>query len=793
MFNKRYKIVRTLGKGGWGEVNLATDTSSGDHVAIKSLEPGENVTIESVEKEIQALAGLDHPGIVKYSDSFVEDGCIYVVMEYVAGETLEALAEKGPVPLPQVRRYALQLVDALEHIHSRGIIHSDLKPENIIIDTEDNIRLIDFGIVRTASAEIASDIKEIRGTLHYMSPEQAEGNPYDIRSDLFSLGVVLYELCCGSKPFAGEYDMAVIYSILYEEPVPPDKVNPDISPSLSAAIINLLSKNPDDRPGSATHVREMLPDSFAADRQAPTPGGHRIAILPFEFPEGDDDSQLIADGLKDELYARLKRLENLDVVSPIKVSRHKNRLHDGDDIRTHLGADKYVSGSVRRIGKQLRIYLMLLSSEDDSVIWSDKFDSPMADLFDVIDSITGQVTQKLEAQLSGKSETTMPTSSTAKPEAYELYLLARGYYIKYTQKDLNYARNMFLEALKLDPDYALAHVGIADCYCTEYMDYFNRSDRTVRKATEWAQKALEIVPNLPEAYRTLGRIMQNTGKVKDAGDYFLKAVTYKEDYYQAYRSLGWLAKDCFKYDQALNWIRKTLSINSTDLETIYLKGVIHYERKESKQAINDFTRCLELRPDYGRAHSFSGMTYFQLGRVDEAIAALDLSMQLGGDINAPYLLGYYHLCRNHYKAAIDVLLDASNKPEISFLAWLYLGLARILIDETDAAADCFAAARDQSQHLLDDDPDFHVARNAWAISQAFLGETEKARLSIREVLPFIQYDGSIAHDVARTYAIIGDGESAQKYMTLAVDTYQGPTRVEIDLDPILNHFLGSGS
>lgn len=792
MIDDHYKIIRELGKGGWGVVSLATQLSTGRQVAVKHIKLDKTVTAASVNREIESLTKIDHPGVVKYIESVVDSDCIHVVTEYVEGETLEEILQNGSLPLSQIQRYAFQITEALECIHSQGIIHSDLKPGNIIVDKNDSIRIIDFGIVRMASPEIASDIKEVRGTLHYMSPEQAEGNPIDIRSDVFSLGVILYELCCGAKPFSGDYDMAVLYSILYEEPVPPDRINERVSAELSSAIIKLLAKAPSDRPASAAQVRAILPELFTAADKTKT-GVHRIAVLPFEFPPDDEDSRLIADGLKDELYARLKSLKGLEVVSPIKVLRHADKLADGQAVRTYLGAGEYLSGTVRRIGTRMRIYQMLISSSDDSVIWSEKFDNPISDLFDVIDHITEKIMEQVKAQLMGEGGKPLATSSTTRPEAYELFLLARGYYIKFTEQDFQYARKMYLEALKLDPDYALAHIGIADCLCAEYMSHIDRSQDAVNKATERAQKALEIVPDLPEAYRTLGRIMQMTGRVKEAGEYFLLAATYKDDYYLAYRSLGWLSKDCYRYEEALSWIRKALSINSTDLETIYLKGVIHYEMKDSERAINDFTRCLELRPDYGRAYSFRGMTYFQMGRVNDAIASMQQAMNFGGDINAPYLIGYYYLCDGAFMKGINVLKEATDKPEISFLSWLYLGAARILADPAINGDQCFATAIDQSLNLLRNAPDFYLARSVLATSLAFLGKDEQCREVIEDLQPFIKHDGSLAHDIARIYAILGEKELSRQYVEKAVETFQGPSRAEIELDPILNHYLNKGN
>jgi tetratricopeptide (TPR) repeat protein len=321
------------------------------------------------------------------------------------------------------------------------------------------------------------------------------------------------------------------------------------------------------------------------------------------------------------------------------------------------------------------------------------------------------------------------------------------------------------------------------------MNYFDRGEETVSKATEWAEKALELVPNLPEAYRALGRIMQTTGRPKEAASYYMKAVTYKEDYYQAYRSLGWLAKDSFKYGEALRWIRKSLSINSTDLETIFLKGVLHFERKESKQAVNDFTRCLELRPDYGRAHFFMGLVYMQLGRVPDAIESMIKAVDYGGDINAPYMLGYIYMCDAAFVKSINYLQKAVQYKEIAFAARYFLGIVCLLTEQSDIAAACFDAVIDQCRDLLAKQSDFISARSVLAQALALRGDIEDCREEIKALEPHVDADGSIAQDIARAYAIMGDSETARRYIGIAVDTHQGPTQAEINLDPILKRFL----
>ncbi len=790
MLPERYTYIRTLGEGAWGDVSLALDSKTGREVAVKSIHLDDTIDRAMLDKEIATLTGLDHSHIVRFLDMSVDHGHIHIVTEFIEGKTLREILEDGIPPLDCLKKYADQILDALSHVHDRGVIHSDLKPANIIIDADDSCHLIDFGIVRTASAEIAADIKEIRGTLHYMSPEQAEGNPYDVRSDLFSFGVMLYEMCTGKKPFDGEYDMAVVYAIMYEDPVPPHKVNPDIPEALSQAILELLAKKPADRPATARVIRDRIKDISTVVVPAEAAVGNRVAILPFDYPADDNDSQLIAEGVRDELYARLKGIAGLDLVSPIKITQVADKLTDGAAIRAVVGADSYVTGRIRKSSSQIRFYFMHLNSSDDSVITQEKYDAPLSDLFDLIDNIAGKVVPKLKTTLTGTSpEPKTAGTTTTRPEAYEMYLLARNYYVKNSRQEIDYAQRMYDEALKFDPNYALAYVGLADCCCTKYMNFFDRRPEVIRQAEDYARKALEIVRDLPEGYRAMGRILQIAGNVKEAAANYLKAVTYRQDFYQAYRSLAWLAKDCFRYDEAQNWIRKTLSINASDMETIFLSGVVHYEKKESKLAVNDFTRTLELRPDYGRANFYRALTYHQIGRLDSAIEDLKRAVELGGDINAPYILGSYYIAEGKYDAALDTLDKAAEGQEIAFIARYYCGVAHIFLGAEDKAWVCFEQSAAMSRELLRQYPDMNVAKAVLAGDLAFLGVEDECRQYLSELANYTVNDGAAAHDMARSYAVLGDSKNAREYVTRALETYQGPTEVEISLDPILQRYL----
>ncbi len=783
----RYRILERIGAGGMGKVYLADDSESGRRVAVKTVDQ-KLVSAKLIKKEIETLSILEHDFVIRLFDAFKYHDDFCIVTEYVEGGTLYERLQSGLLDFESVQKYAHQILDALDYIHSQGIIHSDLKPHNIIIDSRDNVKVIDFGIARTASAEIAADIKQIRGTLRYMSPEQIDRKPHDIRSDLFSFGIILYEICTGSNPFKGQEDNAVMYSILYDDPIPAEKISNRVTPQLSALIMSLLAKNPADRPGSALEVRQLLAEALAATQEAISPRGNRLAILPFSYPDKDEKSRVLAQGLNEEFYSSFRGVEGLEIVSPIKIEPHVNQLVDGTAIRMLLGADYYLRGTVRRTSDRLRIYFTLFKSAEDDFICSYKFDRPLGDLFDLIDSIADTVLIELKIRLFPKT-TAARGATTPSPEAYELYLLARSYYVKNTKKDVEYAREILNQALQIDPDYSLAYVGLADCHCVEYMNYFDRHEANIVSATTWAERALSIAPHLPEAYRSLGRIMREIGEPDKARSYYLRAVTYNSDYYQAYRSLGWLAVDAYHYDEAIAWVRKALSIKSTDIETILLKGLIHLDRKESNPAINDFTRCLELRPDYGRAYFHSGMAYFQLGRIGDAIANMERAIELGGDINAPYLLGTYYLAAGQYTKASEALHQAAQYPEIAFLADFYLGLTANMSGNAAAANAMYKLSYDKSAELLEKDNNLVVAKSLMCKTTAILGKRDDCLEVLDEVRHYAAFDGSFATELAHVFAIMGNREEAQKYIDLAVATVRGPSREEMANDPVLKCFL----
>jgi len=782
-----YRILQRIGAGGMGTVFLAEDTESGNRVAMKVVDQ-RFIKSGLVKKEIEALSVLEHDHVLGLIEALELQNQVCIVTEYIEGPTLYDLIKTESLTFDSIRRYADQMLEALDYIHARGFIHSDLKPHNMIIDRNDNIKVIDFGIVLTASAKIAADIKHIRGTLHYMSPEQVDRRPCDIRSDLFSFGVILYEMCTGNKPFRGQKDNAIMYSILFDDPIPAEKISNRVSVQVSALIMKLLSKNPADRPGSALEVRRLLREACEADREPIGSQSNRLAILPFTYPEDDEKSRVLAQGLGEEFYSRFLGVEDLEVVSPLKMEPHLNELVDGHAIRMLLGADIYLRGRVYRVADRVRIYFTLYFSDTEKVIWSDKFDSPMGNLFELIDAIADTVLIELKVRLTSRNSA-VAGAKTSNPDAYELYLLARSYYVKNTQKDIEYAREILHQGLQMDPDYSLACVGLADCHCAEYMNYFNRSEDTIRQAVTWAERALKMAPRLPEAYRSMGRIMQTTGQPDKARDYYLKAVTYNGDYYQAYRSLGWLAVDAYRYDEAMSWVRKALSIKSTDIEAILLRGLIHFDRKDSISAINDFTRCLELRPDYGRAYFQLGMAYFQLGRIKDAISHMQKAIDLGGDINAPFLSGIYYLAAGEHAQAAEAFEVAAYSPEMAFMAKFHLGFLAELSGDKKLAESRYRESYQNCIELLEMDGNLLPARLTMCKTMGVLGEKEKCRPVLEELRRLATFDGAIAQELAYIYAILGDKEEASRYIEMAVEAVRGPSREEVNNDPLIKYFL----
>ncbi len=476
-----YVLLEPIGAGGMGEVWKARDTRLDRTVAIKRLKPEHSA---SFEHEARAIAALNHPNVCQIHDA----GRDYLVLEFVEGAPV-----RGPLPPDDVVRLAMQMTDALEEAHGRGIFHRDLKPDNILLTRKGSIKLLDFGIAKlTAPAgATATMVSGVMGTPLYMSPEQAEGGEVDGRSDIFSLGAVLYELLAGRRAFD------TLGALLRDEPAPLVAPAP-----LRTVILRCLRKRAADRYGDAREVRLAL-------EQLAMPAGERrpsVAILPFVNMSGDREQEYFSDGLAEEIINALARLPDLKVTARTSAFAFKGKEAKVGDIARDLGVEHVLEGSVRKGGQRIRIAAQLVNAADGCPVWSERWDREVTDVFAVQDEIASAITAVLQSKLAVKAPA---IRFTPRVDAYEAYLKGRHFTWSFTLNRFAEARRFYEEAIRLEPTFALAYAGLAEYFhiASSLMDPKEAGDL----GRDAAERALAIDPTLPEAnaWRAIYAIIQD--------------------------------------------------------------------------------------------------------------------------------------------------------------------------------------------------------------------------------------------------------------------------------------------
>ena len=482
-----YEILAPIGAGGMGEVYRAKDTRLGRTVAIKILNKEH---MQRFEQEARAIAALNHPHICTLHDI----GPDYLVMEYVDGATI-----KGPLPVEQVVRMAIQIAGALDEAHRNGILHRDLKPGNIMVTTNGATKLLDFGLAKLTAgvdSETASTIEgTVMGTPAYMSPEQAQGKPVDARSDIFSFGAVLYEIVSGNRPFEGTSTAQVLSAVLRDEPKPLQT-----SPQLERIVMRCLAKQPAQRFQTMTEVRAALEQvSVKPAEQQPS-----IAVLPFTDMSPGKDNEWFSDGLAEEIINALAHIPGLMVIARTSAFAFKGKNEDIRRIAETLGVANILEGSVRKAGNRIRVTAQLVTATNGSHLWSERYDRDLTDVFAMQDEIAVAIAGALQVKLS--VEPAARRRHEPNPAAYEALLKARYHLERGRPESLARGKEYLEQAIALDPEFALAHCAYAAYFFGLAVSGFMPAHQATPLAREEARKALEIDPSLPEAHAMLGTV-----------------------------------------------------------------------------------------------------------------------------------------------------------------------------------------------------------------------------------------------------------------------------------------------
>ena len=466
-----YRITEKLGAGGMGVVYKAEDAKLEREVALKFLSPDMTRDASATERfvrEAKAAAALNHPNICTVFEIDEADGRTFIAMECVEGEDLRVKIKAGALELNEAIDVAVQVAEALAAAHEKGIVHRDVKPANIVVTPRGQAKIMDFGLVRMAGGAQLTRLDTTVGTVAYMSPEQARGRDVDHRTDIWSLGVVLYEMLTGDRPFAGDRDQAVIYSILNDEPESITSSVPGAPPELAGALAKALAKDPTARYQSAGNLAAdlgMIRQRFVSDPtvvvSAPPEALPSIAVLPFANMSPDPENDYFGDGLAEELANALAQLPQLRVAARTSAFQFRGKDSDIREIGSKLNVETVLEGSVRKAGNRLRVTAQLISVSDGFHLWSNRYDREMEDVFAVQDEITAAIVDQLKVRLGPEPKAPSVRRHTDNLDAYALYLKGHYYWNSLTPEGFRKSRECYEKAIEIDPDYAPAHAALS--------------------------------------------------------------------------------------------------------------------------------------------------------------------------------------------------------------------------------------------------------------------------------------------------------------------------------------------
>ena len=633
--SSRYRVDRELGRGGMATVFLAMDVRHDRRVALKVLhsELSSALGPDRFLREIKLAARLNHPHIVPLFDSGEAGGFLYYVMPVVEGESLrDRLLRDGKIPLEESLNLVRGVASALDYAHRQNIVHRDIKPENIMLQEGEAV-VMDFGIakaVSVASADTLTQTGMMIGTPAYVSPEQAAGETQiDGRSDQYSLGCVLYEMLSGKKPFTGATAQAVLTK-RFSDPVPSIReVYPEATEFVQTAMLRALSKESSERFSTTMEFAKALVASHLTtpDGSPLAAGGasvKSIAVLPFNNMSSDPEGDFFADGIAEEIINALSKIKALKVSSRTSSFTFKGKNEDIREIGRRLQVSTILEGSVRKAGKRLRLTAQLINASDNAQLWAERYDRELEDVFAIQDEIASSIVSALRVVLSDDEKKAIEQVPTANVEAYGFYLRGRQYFHQHRRKAHEYARQMFERAIELDPNYALAHAGVADC-CSFLYQYFDASPSNLRRADAASRRALELAPSLAEAHASRGLAVSLSGRFEEADTEFEMAMKLDP---KSFEAAYFYARSCVaqgKFEDAAKWFERAIAVRPEDfaalglLSTVYRGiGKIDEAVQASRRAYDTARKHLELTPDDPRALYMGAMALSSLGETEKA-------------------------------------------------------------------------------------------------------------------------------------------------------------------------------
>ena len=733
-----YRITEEIGRGGMGEVYLAEDTKLERQVALKFLPKHLTVDKEArerFEREAKAAAALNHPNIVTIYEIGEHEGQVFIAMEYVEGQTLKDIISVGadprvcpdingnqkkgehrgsplpiaprPLPLAQVLDIASQLASGLAAAHAKGIVHRDIKPANIFITSDGVVKILDFGLAKLTRGTRLTQTGVVSGTVAYMSPEQATGAEVDKRTDLWSLGVVMYEMLAGRHPFDAEYEQAAIYQLLNQDPESLTTLRSDLPGSLVQAVSGCLQKDKGKRIQDAKEVLELLAN---ASQPSSTVGRKRtfpkkaaaaagltivlaaafffifkkgpdlplnaktIAVLPFIDLSNDPANAYFSDGVTEDILTQLSRLSDLRVISRTTMMQYKGTKKKLSEIGAELKAGVVLEGSVRRSGNRVRIAAQLIDAHSDVHLWADSYDRDLSDILAIQGDVAAKIASALKAALTPREKEALKNAPAVNPRAYTLLLEGRYLMQRYDKESNEKAIALFEQALAIDGADARVWAALAEAHWNKSFIYYDSSvnlEAEGAKVRQEAEKAVALDDNCPEAHRILGHVRLIVDWDWQGADAeFKRTRELDPNNVDNIQSMASLAVDLGRLDEALTLTRKSLDLDPVNPFYYRSYGYTLMALNRFDEALASMHKALDLNPQTSTIHLCLGWIFILQGKPEQALEEMRLEPDPAWRT--------YGLALAYADAGREKEADAALKELIrEYKEWLPLGIAEV--------------------------------------------------------------------------------------------------------------------
>ena len=819
-----YKILEKLGEGGMGVVYKAQDIQLQRLVALKFLPPHISDSAEEKARfihEAQSASALNHPNVTTIHGIEESPDGLFIIMEYVEGKTIKEIVEKETPSVKRILDITIQVCEGLTAAHKKEIVHRDIKSDNIMVTKEGQVKIMDFGLAKLKGATKLTSTGSTLGTAAYMSPEQAQGEEVDQRSDIFSFGVVLYELLTGKLPFGGEHQAAIIYSIINEEPQPVARFNNQVSAKLEDMVFKALTKDKEER---YQHIDELLADLrrerksldyvktgplaqpvetqkpvkkktlslvvaglavlilivgyFALfNKKEPESGRKMLAVLPFENL-GAPEQEYFADGITEEITTHLAKVSSLGVISRTSVLQYKDTKKTIQQIGKELGVQYVLEGTIlwdkSGVTNRVRINPQLIRVKDGTHVWAETYDRVLEQIFALQSDIAEKVASALNITLVEAEQRYIAAKPTDNLEAYEYYLRGKDYSNRGGgEKDYRIAIEMYEKAVELDPTFSLAYASLSQSHSWMYWAYYDRTDERLNKAKEAVDRALELKPDLPEAHLALGYYYYwGSWDYDRALEQFAIAQKNQPNNSELIAAIGFVQRRQGKFEQAVTNLKKAAELNPRSYKQAEEVATTYLSMRKYPEAEYYSDRAISLAPDWPPAYSEKLWLYvISEGDTKKARKVLQ---EATGKVNVSQLVAdlvWLDILDGDYQTALDRLpgptafIDAyGNNDTISYL----LTKARIygLLNQPQLKLACYDSARIILENKVQSRPSDAPFLSPLGLAYAGLGRKEQAIREGKkgvELLPVSKdaFEGpDYVQNLAQIYVMVGDYDSA---------------------------------